>query len=157
MIYNVAKNKKIFSEISKINFGEFSFFFRVLQRLFLLASWSVFISILYIIMFKINIPGLEAEQDFSIRLFASGIFFILIPFVIGMLEHEILDGFYEKHKYKIIDKLLSQYKPLDVNAFINLKEKTNNNVVDFPDYLMDFVRAEDKAYRESIVFDFTQK
>lgn len=157
MIYNATKNKKIFSEISKISSGEFPFFLRVLRRLFLLVLWSVFVSILYIIMFRINIPGLEEVQDFSIRLFASCIFFILIPFVIGMLECDILDGFYEKHKYKILDKLLSQYNPLEVKEFINFKEKTNKNVMDFPDYLMDFIRAEDKAYKESIVFDFSRK
>lgn len=135
-------NKKLFKRIVQVN--------NIPHKIFnQMQTWKLIWSYLFICIstvYILNWIGSLLIKDLNLPFYVSG---VVLAFVItGVMGIKINLARRFPDKYDYLDKLLSQYKPNNPEAYDHLKKATAENPDNFPVYLEEWIAVEKETYDE---------
>lgn len=135
-------NKKLFKRIVQVN--------NIPHKIFnQMQTWKLIWSYLFICIstvYILNWIGSLLIKDLNLPFYVSG---VVLAFVItGVMGIKINLARRFPDKYDYLDKLLSQYKPNNPEAYDHLKKETAENPDNFPVYLEEWIAVEKETYDE---------
>lgn len=136
------KNKKLFNYIMMVNNIPDHVFNQRQTRTLILTYLFIVVVMVYIL----NWIGSLLIKDLNLPFYVSG---VVLAFVItGLMGIKINLARRFPGKYDYLDKLLSQYKPNNPEAYDHLKKETAENPDNFPIYLEEWIAVEKETYDE---------
>lgn len=105
-----------------------------------------YLFIVVVMVYILNWIGSLLIKDLNLPFYVSG---VVLAFVItGLMGIKINLARRFPGKYDYLDKLLSQYKPNNPEAYDHLKKETAENPDNFPIYLEEWIAVEKETYDE---------
>ncbi|MEQ5731191.1 hypothetical protein AB7360_17325 [Providencia alcalifaciens] len=136
------KNKKLFNYIMMVNNIPDHVFNQRQARIFILTYLFIVVVMVYIL----NWIGSLLINDLNLPVYVSVIVLAFIIAAIMGVKFNLASKFPDK--YERLDKLLSQYKPNNPEAYDHLKNETTENPDNFPVYLEEWIAVEKETYDE---------
>lgn len=136
------KNKKLFNYSMLVNNIPDHVFNQRQARTLILTYLFIVVVMVYIL----NWIGSLLINDLNLPIYVSGIVLAFVITAIMCVKFNLASKFPIKHER--LDKLLSQYKPNNPEAYDHLKKETAENPDNFPVYLEEWIAVEKETYDE---------
>lgn len=106
----------------------------------------VYVIISLIVLYVSSLIGASLIKEFGLPIYIVMVVIALVITVVMGVKFNFAKSF--PIKYEHLDKLLSQYKPNNPEAYDNLKKATAENPDNFPVYLEEWIAVEKETYDE---------